>query len=136
MKRSSRKVFLSMRGGSHCSLRNQYGWGFMHSCRSAIALPLGRLVSLLQMLRLKRTLFMNSSDESAEGSVHCNTPGTLPSVSYKCQKKEIVYLILTNLNHDFMPETNTNPFSCDSSTLRKFTSSFPFSVNVKLKIDA
>lgn len=63
-------------------------------------------------------------------------PEPSPQSPTNVKKKEIVYLILTNLNHDFMPETNTNPFSCDSSTLRKFTSSFPFSVNVKLKIDA
>lgn len=63
-------------------------------------------------------------------------PEPSPLSLLQMSKKINCGLILTNLNHDFMPETNTNHFSRDSSTLRKFTSSFPFSVNVKLKIDA
>lgn len=44
--------------------------------------------------------------------------------------------MLTDLNHDLMPEANVSLFSHDSSTLRKVTPSFPIPVNVKLKIVA
>lgn len=79
---------------------------------------------------------MNHLDKCAEGSRYWSTPRILSSQTPKNVKKKMVRLILTNLNHGLMPETNTNLFSSDSSTLRKFTSSFPSLVNVKLKIDA